>query len=169
MTSTVWVLTVLAAIGGLIQIPGAWELVSDWLNPVAEPLVEPSLLQDYATSAVSVALGLAGIGLAWWIYGSAARPSFTSRLAWARRPLEHKLYFDEAYDWVFYRPSVLIANAWARFVERPLIAGSIEIVADGTRRAGGGVSQTQTGLVRSYALAIAFGVAVLLLVFLTVR
>ena len=43
------------------------------------------------------------------------------------------------------------------------------MVADGTRRAGGGVSQTQTGLVRSYALALAFGVAVLVLVFLSVR
>ena len=60
----------LAAVGGLIQIPGAWELLSDWLDPVAEPLVEPSVLQDYATSAVSVAIGLAGIGVAWAIYGT---------------------------------------------------------------------------------------------------
>jgi NADH-quinone oxidoreductase subunit L len=167
MTSTVWVLTVLATIGGLIQIPGLWELVSDWLDPVAEPLVEPSVLQDYVISAISVAIGLAGIGVAWWIYGAhrAAVPSAT----FLRSLLEHKFYFDEAYDWVFYKPAVLVARAWSRFVERPLIAGSIDVVAGGTRRAGGGVSQTQTGLVRSYALALAFGVAVLVLVFITVR
>jgi NADH-quinone oxidoreductase subunit L len=167
MTSTVWVLTVLAAIGGLIQIPGLWELLSDWLNPVAEPLVEPSVLQDYITSAVSVALGLAGIGVAWWIYG--AHRVAVPATPFIRRLLEHKFYFDEAYDWVFYKPAVLVARAWSRFVERPLIAGSIDVVAGGTRRAGGGVSQTQTGLVRSYALALAFGVAVLVLVFITVR
>ncbi len=167
MTSTVWVLTVLATVGGLIQIPGLWELLSDWLNPVAEPLVEPSVLQDYVTSAVSVAFGLAGIGLAWWIYG--ARRVAVPSIPFVRRLLEHKFYFDEAYDWVFYKPAVLTARAWQRFVERPLIAGSIDVVADGTRRAGGGVSQTQTGLVRSYALALAFGVAVLVLVFISVR
>jgi NADH-quinone oxidoreductase subunit L len=167
MTSTVFVLAVLAVIGGWIQIPGLWHLVSDWLNPVAEPLVEPSLLQDYVTSAVSVALGVAGIAVAWAIYGAhRARAPVAS---FPRRLLEHKFYFDEVYDWVFYRPSVFVANAWSRFVERPLIAGSIDVVADGTRRAGGGVSQTQTGLVRSYALALAFGVAVLVLVFLSVR
>jgi NADH-quinone oxidoreductase subunit L len=171
MTSTVWVLTVLAAIGGLIQIPGLWELVSDWLDPVAEPLVEPSVLQDYVMSAISVSIGLAGIATAWWIYGArhATRLRFTSRLAWARSLFEHKFYFDEAYDWVFYKPAVWVANAWRRFVEQPLIAGSIDAVAGGTRRAGGGVTQTQTGLVRSYALALAFGVAVLVLVFISVR
>jgi NADH-quinone oxidoreductase subunit L len=167
MTSTVWVLAVLAVIGGWIQIPGLWQLLSDWLDPVAEPLVEPSLLQDYLTSAVSVALGLAGIGLAWWIYG--ARRTAVPQAFFLRRLFEHKFYFDEAYDWVFYKPAVWVARAWSRFVEQPLIAGSIDAVAGGTRRAGGGVSQTQTGLVRSYALALAFGVAVLVLVFLSVR
>jgi NADH-quinone oxidoreductase subunit L len=167
MVSTVWVLTALAAVGGLIQIPGLWHLVSDWLDPVAEPLVEPSLTQEYVTSAVSVALGLAGIGLAWWIYG--ARRLTLPAAPFLRRLLEHKFYFDEAYDWVFYRPAVFTARAWSRFVERPLIAGSIDVVAGGTRRAGGGVTQTQTGLVRSYALAVAGGVAVLVLVFLSVR
>ena len=167
MVSTVWVLTVLAAVGGLIQIPGLWHLVSDWLDPVAEPLVEPSLTQEYVTSAVSVALGLAGIGLAWWIYG--ARRVTLPAAPFLRRLLEHKFYFDEAYDWLFYRPAVFTARAWSRFVERPVIAGSIDVVAGGTRRAGGGVTQTQTGLVRSYALAVAGGVAVLVLVFLSVR
>ena len=167
MTSTVYVLAVLAAIGGLIQIAGIWHPLADWLQPVAEPLVEPSGLQDWVTSASAVALGLAGIGLSWWIYGArrlaAPRAPFFSRL------FEQKFYFDEVYDWVFYRPAAATARAWTRFVERPLIAGSIDVLAGGTRRAAGGVTQTQTGLVRSYALALAGGVAVLVLVFLSVR
>ena len=167
MVSTVWVLAVLAAVGGLVNVPGAWHLLLDWLEPVAHPLVEASALQDYIISAISVAFGLAGIGVAWAIYGTGRLrvPEFT----FVRRLFERKFYFDEAYDWAFYRPAVFIARAWSRFVERPLIAGSIDVVAGGTRRAGGGVSQTQTGLVRSYALALAFGVAVLVLVFLSVK
>jgi NADH-quinone oxidoreductase subunit L len=167
MVSTVWVLAVLAAVGGLIQIPGAWELLNDWLEPPVEPLVHPSVLQDYVTSAVSVSLALAGIGVAWAIYGT--RRLRVPRATFLRRLFERKFYFDEAYDWAFYKPAVFIARAWSRFVERPLIAGSIDVVAGGTRRAGGTVSHTQTGLVRSYALALAFGVAVLILVFVSVR
>jgi NADH-quinone oxidoreductase subunit L len=167
MVSTVFVLAVLAAIGGLIQIPGAWHLLTDWLEPVVHPLVEPSVLQDYVISAISVAFGLAGIAVAWAIYG--AQRTHAPKASFLRRLFERKFYFDEAYDWAFYKPAVFIAGAWSRFVERPLIAGSIDVVAGGTRRAGGGVSQTQTGLVRSYALALAFGVAVLVLVFLSVR
>jgi NADH-quinone oxidoreductase subunit L len=167
MVSTVWVLAFFAAVAGLIQIPGLWHLLTDWLEPVVEPLVEPSVLQDYTVSAVSVALGLAGIGVAWAVYGT--HRLRVPRAAFARRLFEHKFYFDEAYDWLFYRPAVFVARAWSRFIERPLIAGSIDVVAGGTRRAGGTVSQTQTGLVRSYALALAFGVAVLVLVFLSVR
>jgi NADH-quinone oxidoreductase subunit L len=171
MVSTVWVLAVLAAVGGLVQIPGAWELLDDWLEPPVEPLVHPSVLQDYTISAISVTLALAGIGVAWAVYGTghATRPSFTSRLAWAQRLLEQKFYFDEAYDWAFYRPAAATARGWSRFFERPVIEGSIDAVAGGTRRAGGTVSHTQTGLVRSYALALAFGVAVLILVFVSVR
>jgi NADH-quinone oxidoreductase subunit L len=167
MVSTVWVLAVLAAIGGLIQIPGLWELLNDWLEPLVEPLVEPSVLQDYSVSAVSVALGLAGIAVAWAVYGT--HRLRIPRAAFLRRLFEHKFYFDEAYDWIFYKPAVFIAGAWSTFIERPLIAGSIDVVAGGTRRAGGTVSHTQTGLLRSYALALAFGVAVLVLVFLSVR
>src|SRR6202020_1891471 len=52
-------------------------------------------------------------------------------LAHARRAprplalLEHKFYWDELYAAVFYRPAVLAAQGLARFVEAPLIAGSI--------------------------------------------
>ena len=167
MTSVVGVLAVLAAVGGLIAIPGLWNLPLDWLGPVAEPLVEASALQDYIVSAISVALALAGIGVAWAIYGTGRLR--IPRVAWLQRLFEEKFYFDEAYDLAFYRPAAATARGWSRFFERPVIQGSIDAVAGGTRRAGGTVSHTQTGLVRSYALALAFGVAVLILVFVSVR
>jgi NADH-quinone oxidoreductase subunit L len=167
MTSVVAVLAVLAAVGGLIAIPGLWNLPLDWLEPVAEPLVEATALQDYIVSAISVALALGGIAVAWAIYGTGRLRA--PRVAWLQRLFEKKLYFDEAYDLAFYRPAAATARGWSRFFERPVIQGSIEAVAGGTRRAGGTVSHTQTGLVRSYALALAFGVAVLILVFVSVR
>ena len=41
MLIPVGVLTVLAAIGGLLVIPGVWEPFLDWIDSAVEPLVEP--------------------------------------------------------------------------------------------------------------------------------
>ena len=70
MAWTVGVLTVLAVIGGWIQIPGLWTPVSDFLDPVAEPLVEPSGTQELVASVVAVAMGVAGIAVAWAAYSA---------------------------------------------------------------------------------------------------
>ena len=43
------------------------------------------------------------------------------------RALEHKFYFDELYDLVFYRPSVALARGLGLVVERP-ITGSVDEV-----------------------------------------
>jgi NADH-quinone oxidoreductase subunit L len=158
------VLTVLAAFGGGIQFAGVWTTVSNWLDPVAPPLVEASGLQEAATSVIAVALGLAGIGAAWWIYAA--------RRAEAPRPLplfEHKFYFDELYDALFYRPAVFLAHALLRWVERPLVFGSVSGIAEGIRGLGSETRALQTGLVRNYALAIAASLAVVTVVFVVVR
>jgi NADH-quinone oxidoreductase subunit L len=166
MTSTVWALTLLAAIGGLIQIPGLWELVSDWLDPVAEPLVEPSVLQDYVISAISVAIGLAGIGVAWWIYG--AHRLAIPRAAFFRRLFEHKFYFDEAYDLAFYEPASRKAVFLTQYVEQPLFLAPLGELGSSVRAASRRLSSLQTGYVREYALALAAGLAVLAIVFILV-
>jgi NADH-quinone oxidoreductase subunit L len=173
MMAPVGVLALLALVGGWLQIAGLWHPLTDFLDPiVAVPrehlaLVEPTLTQDYVTSVLVVILALGGILLARAIYstGRARAPEARG----LQRALEERLYFDALYDAVFYRPAVFVAGAWRRFVEEPLIGGSIAGVALGTREAGGRLGQAQTGLLRSYALAIALGTALLVLVFLTVR
>ena len=167
MTLPVAVLAVLAAVGGLLQIPGVWHPFGSWLGVVAEPLVEPSTGQDYLTSALAVALGLGGIWVAWLVYG--ARRQAVPRAPALRRALEHKLYFDELYDALFYRPAVLLARFWRGAVEEPLIDGSLVGIALGARGAGARVGRAQTGFLRLYALAIAVSVAVLLVVFVSVK
>jgi len=83
--------------------------------------------------------------------------------------LEHKFYFDEAYDLAFYRPAVALAKAFGRWIEGPIIGGSIKELAAAVREAGLGTGRLQTGLVRTYALAIAASVAVITIVFVAVR
>ena len=167
MYAAVAVLAVLSVAGGWIQMAGIWHPLSDWLHPVAEPLVEPSVLQDWITSAVAMALGVGGIYLAWLFYGerSVAVPSFPT----ARRVLERKLYFDELYDSLFYRPSVTLARLLRRGVEQPLVEGSIDVAATSVREAGRTATIVQTGYLRSYALALTAGLAVLAVLFVALR
>jgi NADH-quinone oxidoreductase subunit L len=167
MTATVAVLAVLSVIGGWIQFAPLWHPVSSWLEPVARPLAEPTNTQEALASLFAFLLGLAGIAVAWLVYSQ--HRFAVPRLAFTRRVLEHKFYFDEAYDFAFYRPTVALANALGRWVEGPIIGGSIREIAQGFREAGLGTGRLQTGLVRTYALAIAASLAVVTIVFVAVR
>ncbi|MGH3134926.1 MAG: NADH-quinone oxidoreductase subunit L [Gaiellaceae bacterium] len=166
MLVPVGVLTVLATIGGLVAIPGVWEPFLHWIDETAHPLVEPTVAQDYGTSAIAVTLGLIGLYLARRAF-RAGRQLVTNAELW--RVLEQKLYFDELYDALFYRPAVAISVALRRNVEEPVIERSMDEIGSGTIQVGGGLARVQSGLLRTYALAIAFAVCVLVVVFVAVR
>src|SRR6266508_77525 len=61
----VGVLTVLATVGGFLQIPRLWRAVDDWIEPVAASIEEASGLTFGFSLVASLVLSLAGIGLAW--------------------------------------------------------------------------------------------------------
>jgi NADH-quinone oxidoreductase subunit L len=157
----------LSLVGGWIQFAGLWTPISNWLEPVARPIAEATGSKEAISSILAFALGSAGIALAWAIYR--ARRFAVPTVPTLQQLLEQKFYFDEAYDLLFYRPAVLVARAWTRLVEGPLVGGSIAGIGLGVRTAGREVTGTQTGLLRTYALAIAASVAVLLVVFISVK
>jgi NADH-quinone oxidoreductase subunit L len=166
MLLPVGVLAVLSSIGGLLSIPGVWQPFTHWVEETGEALVEPTTSQDYLTSAIAVTLGLVGLFL--------ARRAFRQERQLVTRPeawqlFDHKLYFDELYDALFYRPAVGLSHLLRRNVEEPVIERSLDEIGSGTIQAGGGLARVQTGLLRTYAIAIAFAVAVLVVVFVAVR
>jgi NADH-quinone oxidoreductase subunit L len=167
MGAPVAVLAVLSVIGGWIQFAPLWHPVETWLQSVAEPVVTPTDWQEGISSGLAVLLGLLGIYVAWALY--AAKTFAVPQFAFAQRVLEHKFYFDELYDAVFYRPTVWLAKALFRGVEDPLIAESSTSLGQDTRDLGRIVARLQTGLVRTYVLAIASGAAVLAIVFIVVK
>ena len=82
--------------------------------------------------------------------------------------LFNKWYFDEAIDFLIYRPAIAIgrfsSNVFERFVVNGLVSGTVGVV----RGAGGVVRGAQSGFVRSYALLLVGGFAGLGLYFLVV-
>ncbi len=164
MAWTVAALAALSTVGGFLQFAPFWHPLSNWLAPVATPFAEATNTQELVASVCAVAFGLAGIALAHALYVTKSSP-----VPRTLPLLERKFYWDEAYDLLFYRPALLLGEALGRFVERPFIAGSIRDVSLGFGLGSRTLGRVQNGLVRSYALALATGLAVLAVVFLTTR
>jgi NADH-quinone oxidoreductase subunit L len=163
----VWTVTALAGlsvVGGLIQFAPLWHPLTTWLDPVARPFAEATNAKEAIASVCAVVLGAAGMYVAYAMYSAKSMK--------IPKPVvlfEKKFYWDELYDGLFSKPAQQLALAFGRFVEQPVIAGSIGEVTRGFRVGAGGLGRVQNGLVRSYALALASGVAVLAVVFISTR
>ncbi|HEY3542047.1 MAG TPA: NADH-quinone oxidoreductase subunit L [Gaiellaceae bacterium] len=170
MMLPVSILAVLSLIGGWIQFAPIWTPLTDWLAPVARTLdvAEPTNTQEWVTSALALAIGLAGIGVAWLLYGARTRRE-TPRLPALQRTLEHKFYFDELYDAVFYRPAAALATWSRRDVEESFVLAAGPDLGETVFDTGRGVRRLQTGLLRTYVFFLGAGMAVLAVVFLLVK
>ncbi|MDX6514516.1 MAG: NADH-quinone oxidoreductase subunit [Gaiellaceae bacterium] len=164
MTMPVAVLAVLSIIGGFLQFSPVWHPLTDWLESAAPSAAEATNAREAIASVLAVLLGLAGMAVAWAIYVAKRRAALRP---WAL--LENLFYFDRAYDFVFYRSADLVARLLRRGVEEPVILGSGDLIGDSTLRVGRESTALQTGLLRTYVLALAVGVSVLVVVFLAVR
>jgi len=169
MLVPVGVLTVLAVVGGWLQFSPVWHPLTTWLDPVARTLAvaEPTNTQEAIASILAVGLGLAGIGVAWVLYGSGERA--VPRVPALQRVLEHKFYFDEAYDALFYRPAVVLATWLRRDFEEPVVLATGTDLGECALDIGEGASRIQTGLLRTYVLFVGTGLAVVGVIFLAVR
>jgi NADH-quinone oxidoreductase subunit L len=169
MLVPVAVLAVLAVIGGWIQFAPFWTPLTRWLEPVARtlPVAEPTNGQEALASILAVTLGLAGMTVAWAVYGR--RSVAVPRLPALQRTLEHKFYFDEAYDAVFYRPAAAFASWVRRDFEEPVILAAGPDLGEAAFDTGRGFRRVQNGLLRTYVFFLGTGMVVLAIVFLLVR
>jgi NADH-quinone oxidoreductase subunit L len=169
MLVPVGILAVLATVGGWLQWSPRWHPFTDWLAPAAQTLAaaEPTNAQEYYTSAATVIAGLIGIALAWAIY--AERKVAIPAAPFWRRTLEHKFWFDELYDAVFYRPAVALTNGLRREFEEPVVLQTGTDLGETTLATGGLVRRIQTGLLRTYVLFLAAGAAGVVLAFLIAK
>jgi NADH-quinone oxidoreductase subunit L len=163
MAAPVAVLALGATFIGFLQVPGAWHLVNDWLEPalIAAPDIEPTAAAEWIVSIVSVGLALAAIALAAWVF--VLDPTRRTRLLRApagRDLLQDQYRFDEVYEEAVVQPGRDLGDVLTTRVERYGVEGSIEGVVRTVIDAGRGLRTVQSGLVRSYAFAMIGGVAV---------
>jgi NADH-quinone oxidoreductase subunit L len=169
MMVPVAILAVLALIGGWIQFAPFWTPLTRWLEPVARtlPIAEPTSTEEAVASILAVTLGLAGMAVAWAVYGRGRVA--VPQLPRLQRTLEHKLYFDEAYNTLFYRPAAALATWLRREIEEPVILAAGPDLGETAFDTGRGLRRMQNGLLRTYVFFLGTGMAVLAIVFLVVR
>ncbi|MGH9659868.1 MAG: proton-conducting transporter membrane subunit, partial [Bryobacteraceae bacterium] len=152
-------LAVLAALslgGGYLDIP-------KWLAPLFPLSNEP---HDFTLVAVSVAAGLAGIGLAALFY--VVRPGLADSVAGSLGGLYklvyNKYFVDEIYDAAAVRPLVDGSREilW-KGVDNAGIDGMVNGIGAAARSIGAVLRTVQSGNIRSYATWVVFG-AILLLI-----
>ena len=112
--------------------------------------------------------GLAGIATAYVMY--VRSPRLPQQLAGRWRRLYalslNKWYVDELYDRLFVRPTVRLARSLWREVDMAVIDGAVNGIAAGLGRWGLAVRQLQDGQLQHYALGMAFGLFVLVSMYL---
>jgi NADH-quinone oxidoreductase subunit L len=145
---------------------------------------------------VSLLVALAGIGAAYLLYGRRQVASEAEEPLRALGPvwtaLEHKLYFDELYNFLIVQPVLRLAEilrrfdlgiidgivngvglltrdviaAASRWIDTYIVDGAVNLVGLVIKKVGDGIRYIQTGQVQSYALAIFLGVLLLAAVYL---
>jgi NADH-quinone oxidoreductase subunit L len=168
-------LGVLAALAGLIGIPGVSRVLEKFLDPTfAGSKLGPNIpthSSAWLGVLVGAVLGIAGFGLAYVLYER--RAGYTLKLRDRFRPLHDFLYnkwgFDDLYDRLFVGPA-RAAGRWGRDVfESAVVQGVLVNGTAGLVRAGTSFARAiQTGYLRAYATLLLLGVGGLALYFLLV-
>ncbi len=157
MLIPVAILAVLATIGGFIQTNALGfgpTMVSDFLQKVVP---RPSWEEN--GTAVIVGLVTMVLGAALFVGALYLKP-LSARLPWAQRLLEHKYYFDEAYDAVFVRPLDRSADRGYRDIEEGVIDGAVLGAGGMAEASAGSLSLTETGYFRNYVLVFVAGAVI---------
>ena len=174
MLLPMWVLGVLAAIGGFVGIPavlGGGDSFDKFLDPVFEnaqaKLSTVSFMgagTEYLLMAVSVLLGIGGIYLAYTAY--LKKPELSVKLRKSVGDfydvLLHKYYIDEIYQAVVVKPIIYVSERYLwHGVDEVMIDGSVNGTGKTVRFFGRILRKTQTGFVQNYALAFVIGIVIM--------
>jgi NADH-quinone oxidoreductase subunit L len=167
MTVPLVILAVLAAIAGFINLPfsGSTKWLENWLEPITGRY---GTQVDYSNGTlvvlltVSTIVALLGIGAAYVVY---CRHRVSPQL-FERKIFLKGWYYDIAVSDFMDRPGRAAFEGLAWF-DRTIIDGAVNGVAAAAKGSGRVVRRSQTGLVRTYALAIVIGTVLLMLWVLT--
>ena len=170
MTIPLIVLAVLAALGGLLNIPhifGGNEWLAHWLEGAKVTQNELTLnhTTEYMLMGVSVLSALVAILLAYNKYVKNAEVPVAD--ASPRNLLEkisyHKFYLDEIYEAVIQKPLDAFSHFFYRVIDQKVIDGLVNGLGWSTNEGSKGLRLLQSGNVGYYIFMMVIGVVALML------
>jgi NADH-quinone oxidoreductase subunit L len=157
------ILGVLSVFGGALNLPGVHTLET-WLSHTLGE-VEPAHF-NWLVAGISLFLAFLGLGIAWLTYARKKEAStvdpLSSKLGPVFTGMEHKWWVDELYQAVFINPYKAFALFMAEQVDLGVIDRLGGGLAVGTRVLADGIRKTQNGYIRTYALWMLLGLAVIM-------
>ncbi|MDN5743714.1 MAG: NADH-quinone oxidoreductase subunit L [Nocardioidaceae bacterium] len=167
MTFPLIVLGALSALGGLL-LAGNW--IVDWLSPVVGHAEhEDPPLPVIALTLITVAVVLVGVGLAWLLNGKREVPrEAPTDVSIFTKAARADIYGDAINEGLVVIPGKATAKASVGF-DRSVIDGLITGGATVVSGTGEWIRRLQNGYVRTYALSILLGAAVLVLTLVAVN
>ncbi|MDX2116863.1 MAG: NADH-quinone oxidoreductase subunit L [Planctomycetota bacterium] len=123
---------------------------------------------------VSGGVGAVGILIAFFLHFVGRTTAATSKadallplLGGVARAAQHKWYVDEIYDYLIRKP-LLVASHIFHWIDKLLVDGLVNLAGATPRTAGSAVRPSQSGLLHGYAVGMAGGIAVVLVIVLLV-
>jgi NADH-quinone oxidoreductase subunit L len=171
MTAPLAVLALLTAVAGFVGVPSSHGTVFErFLAPVLPfKEAEHGGVASLALAAVSVIAALAGVFVAWLVYGRGQVDA--SKIGVPTNPVHklllNKYYVDEIYDALIVKPIYRLCLWCAQIFDVKVIDGLVNGVASAVVAWALGLRRIQTGYVMNYALGMLLG-AVALVAFLLV-
>ncbi len=171
MTLPLGVLAILTAVAGFVGVPSSHGTAFErFLAPVLPfKEAEHGGVASLALAAVSVIAALAGVFVAWLVYGRGQVDA--SKIGVPTNPfhrlLLNKYYVDEIYDALIVKPIYRLCLWCAQVFDVKVIDGLVNGVATAVVAWALGLRRIQTGYVMNYALGMLLG-AVALVAFLLV-
>ncbi|MEV5484981.1 MULTISPECIES: NADH-quinone oxidoreductase subunit L [Streptomyces] len=151
--------------GGLFSIN---EIFVKWLEPVTSFAHGHSPVSATTVTAATMVVLVIGVGIAWGMYGRRPVPALAPRGSLLTRAARRDLLQDDFNHVVFVRGGEQVTGTLVQ-LDRSLVDGAV----NGTAASMGGLSgllrQLQTGFVRSYAVQMLGGAAVLVAATLLMR
>jgi NADH-quinone oxidoreductase subunit L len=163
-------LVVLAAGSALLGVAlGPTGAIQHWLEPVVgEHGDEHPVIAVPVLTTLTILLVLAGAGLAWLTYARRSVATLAPRGTWMTRAARQDLYQDTVNESVFMRPGQYLTRSLV-YLDNRWIDGAVNGLAALIGGTSGRARRWQTGFVRSYALSMFIGAALLVGAMLLVR
>ena len=170
MTYPLIVLAVLAAIGGVINIPhvfGGNEWLAHWLTGAGITQHELTLdhTTEFALMGVSV---LAALGATLYAYTKYVKNAHVPVADEGKRSIlakisYNKFYLDEIYDAIIRKPLDAFSTFFYRIIDKKLIDGLVNGLGWTANEGSKGLRLLQSGNVGFYIFMMVFGIVALLL------